>query len=213
MFTFPYHSGGTSTTAWMPNEFYAKVVFRLKSTSLNQGSSSWGLLNWWSSTFTFGNSWLDINPFEASPYPTGTCGNTSVPNPSVYGSLQEGTCPTSGCTIHFSTSGGHDFICRGPFDFTQYHTQEGLTTSDETSDTTMCTWSDGALNGCTDRPFAMIYDSGYAYTRKDRGLIIGVNANTATIVNDLHAYVKSIEIWSCPGFATHTCPGTIVSYP
>jgi hypothetical protein len=202
--SFPSHVTGASTTPWLPNEMYTKVVYREDSSSFNQGVSQghtvYGADTWWSQSITFGAAYLDEDYAELAPFTPNSCSSSSG---AFFGKLWEG--PTNNLSSQ---------VCSTLSDFTQYHALETLITSNENTDITLCEWLDGTLTGCTIRPFSLVNNNGFAYTKHDRSVFMsnGVIPAVTAINNDLHVFIKSIEIWSCPNFATQTCPGTIVDH-
>jgi hypothetical protein len=198
---FPSPAGLGVNTSWLPNEIYTKITLRLDSASYNQGSNIHGLYDWWSTTTAYGTAWVDIDVAEiAFGGGTSYCGG---PNPSFYGQLNQ-----ADHTQPIQYSGA---LCYST-DPTQYHTLEALTTSDEKTNLAFCEWFDGTFVGCKS-PFSLTYDNGYAYNLRDRSTFLSVLTNGASSVsNDIHVYIKSMEIWTCANYTTSTCPGTIVDH-
>ncbi len=184
---------GGSTTAWMPTEQYAKIVFRTDYNSMHQTTSppTPGHLVWWSSAKNHFTTWWDEDYYESFDY-THFCHQFNEWAPILYPS---------------------GYTCNTP-DTTVYHTLETLVTSNESTIIAMCSWFDGVFQDC------LTAASGYGGTDfqdHDRGWMLGYDAGYApgiptSLPLDSNIWVASIEFWSCATFATTGCPGAVVDH-
>jgi hypothetical protein len=193
-FTWPsyFHSSQTSATSWLPMEYYVEWTWRSDSGTLNQsGGSNGGHLDLWATSMSESGvcCWTDENHFEEfQPPSTGFC--TSV----------QAWVPFSSSSSACST-----------VDMTQYHKIGALLTSDESTNTYLCLFVDDVfVPNCVSEASKTSPDN--AYTLHDRALTFFENVYGKPPVNDIHAWFRSIRMWACAKYATHGCPGTMVTH-
>ena len=181
--SFPSNFGKTGL---LPNELYTRIVWRSDAGTINQqGGSNVGHLAYWSTTMSYRTPkyWNDENFKESFA-------NLQWKN-SLWEWPEQLVVSNSLQTV----------------DMTQYHTMESLVTSDENTNVYECTWLDGTFIDCIHQSFI----HSQTYSEHNRAVILALGVYGQPPVSNMTAYIKSIEIYSCPNFATSTCPGTMVT--
>ena len=201
-------AGGTPAgqTAWLPNQFYAKIVYRTTSNSWTQpggGGNPTYFSSLWATTTGNGVScWIDHNWQEAYAGPTN--------QPMWDISLD----PFSGCGSGSGFNQFYNFTSSNQvnYDF-HYHTMEGLVTSDGSSGNiwTCVVW-DGNPEGCkeaTGQPSQTM--NAHNINLKQT---MGSASRTMSLQYPFEMYIKSITLYGCASWLTTSCTGTpVTSYP
>jgi hypothetical protein len=203
--SWPYKGFNGNAGPWMPDAYYAKIVFRWDAQTVYQnGNSDDG---WWSTSASTGlSTWADLNMGE-----TTYGGATSAGHNSWGGGYWEwvtgGCSPGSPSPPHCNLFAG---VTSPVIDFTTYHTFEFLWTQDGSANAAECYWMDGVLQNCGSGSFV----NSVNYSEHDRIInwAMGVTYNTSNLSNNATGYIQDYEVWSCPGFATGTCAGTVISH-
>jgi hypothetical protein len=194
----------------LPLEMYVKLVFRTTTTSLNQGNNALESFGPWNSpnTWSFPNAApmeMDFDEIvDGSPngFPLGPPWQNAFAGQ-----------PSFGQNCVFLKPGGTCNDSSGfKVDWTQYHTLEALITSDATNTAVNCVILDGVYQICN-----QISGHGSAvlnYPANTLSFNIGVACTTSPCaVNNVDAYIQSIQYWACANYKTANCPGPIISGP
>jgi hypothetical protein len=204
---FPNPGMAGTNTSWMPNEWYSKSVWRFDATTLAQQTGNETDASWSTNLVKEGGGccFFDEDAFELPFYSSGThptgCSPTGIT--CACGQLNEWPGPAGNYSSPWFNTG---LICVQE-DFTQYHTFEYLATSDESTGVTICQWVDGTFNACASGALNGPANGNNDYLDRGRSILVqAMNAHAPT--SNMTLYLQSFELWSCPNFASGTCPGS-----
>ena len=153
-----------------------------------------------------------------------SCGNSGCPGGGGGGftevdffELFSNTCSGNFCMPGFNTAGSPGTIWNTPFDVTIYNTVDTIYTTPDGVHFTGCQWVNGALQGtgdgssvgCANMTLGGQSSFGGSlenWTNVGCGFVSpGCNAN------DIHIYIKEIQVWACDNMWNGACTGPTVS--
>jgi hypothetical protein len=118
--------------------------------------------------------------------------------------------------IYFLNCGTNVSLCPDNVDWTQVHRWGVLTTSDGSTQISVCGYLDGALKQC-----AQIVPTGTAaeiadqFQKRDMNMNVWIGncSGGLCLTEDINIYVLKMQMWECANWLTQTCPGTVLTNP